>query len=789
VPSPPIPSPGVPGPGFLPRAAHSRATEDARFENAAQESAPHLRLAIGRDGLGIELAAPVSLECLAITELAIAIPKIRFPLDVSGGVSRFRNRRGQLRRLAVELTASSLQKWLAPKLRGLLGAGTPSLWLSVRPAGATVGVVDPSARGAAPRVLAFEVALDAHDDDLWLWVHTARGAGLAGPPMELAMRVLHAALGKVATREGAGFALRGASRTLSFALLPDAGARAPDASEMRWAGLSALDDTWLLFADDVGAPAAATAEAARAHETARIARASDDALFANDLDGARALAVAALERAPRHRELCRRIAEIDRVAGGRGEAALATMVEAERELGDRDGLLVSELLVEVGDLDAAVASLVRVGETEAVGPLAARAFERAADLTSDPHDALVWLDMALARAPALAHIRESRLVRRIAAGRLEDALADAEHLEAQASGAKDRHAVWRWAGQAWQDAGLTAQAAPLYERALRFDPDDPDAFAGLGMALVASDRAPRGTALLAHAVALAEARGDATPHIVLALAVALAEAMDDRPAAIARVRSIPTDAKEALCARGLEGRWRGELGDLAGASFAFARMRELADVLVDAPPDAPRSPAVDLLVEAAAFETKQRDDLLAAQRHLACALRLAPHDPAAGEAYRDVGHRIVGRAPPSYDPAYVARKEEPAPAKPPPATKLDLWLSPDDVPSAQGQGDEPSPFDEAEDAARVEELTRILQANPTDDRVVDELSDRLLRLGRSHELLALLSARLEDAPPERRAALVPKQREVLARLEREALEAGRENEASLFKDARSMLED
>jgi hypothetical protein len=184
-------------------------------------------------------------------------------------------------------------------------------------------------------------------------------------------------------------------------------------------------------------------------------------------------------------------------------------------------------------------------------------------------------------------------------------------------------------------------------------------------------------------------------------------------------------------------------------------MREIADVLVDGPTDAPREAAVALLVEAADFEANRREDLFAAQRHLACALRLSPHDPTAEDSYRDIGRRIVGRAPPSRE---------------------------------SRESSDPH-VDEAEDAARVEELTRILHAHPMDDRIIDELSDRLLRLGRSHELLALLSARLEDAPPERRSALVPKQREVLSRLEREAREAGRAIEASLFRDTLAMLED
>jgi hypothetical protein len=52
------------------------------------------------------------------------------------------------------------------------------------------------------------------------------------------------------------------------------------------------------------------------------------------------------------------------------------------------------------------------------------------------------------------------------------------------------------------------------------------------------------------------------------------------------------------------------------------------------------------------------------------------------------------------------------------------------------------------------------------------------------DLLALLSARLEDAPPDRREELMPKHREVLASLEEEARANGREAEADLFKMAR-----
>src|SRR6185369_10574594 len=48
----------------------------------------------------------------------------------------------------------------------------------------------------------------------------------------------------------------------------------------------------------------------------------------------------------------------------------------------------------------------------------------------------------------------------------------------------------------------------------------------------------------------------------------------------------------------------------------------------------------------------------------------------------------------------------------------------------------------AEDEALAEQLTRKLQADPTDDAVADELIAVLMKLGRSHEVFALISARV-----------------------------------------------
>jgi hypothetical protein len=91
--------------------------------------------------------------------------------------------------------------------------------------------------------------------------------------------------------------------------------------------------------------------------------------------------------------------------------------------------------------------------------------------------------------------------------------------------------------------------------------------------------------------------------------------------------------------------------------------------------------------------------------------------------------------------------------------------------------------EDAQAAARVEELTRKLHGDPRDDEAADELASLLELLGRGHELLALLCGRLEDATPERWAVLAPQTRAVLARLAAQAEAKGRLEEAALYREA------
>jgi tetratricopeptide (TPR) repeat protein len=723
-------------------------------------SAVALRLAIGKDGLGLELARPTPLGCLDVTELFVRLPSVRFPFDVTGGVAKFRHRRGVLDRASVELDARRTARWAEPKLRGLLGTGPCEMTLSLRAFGATVTLVDTSTERV--RALAFDLALLARPE-LTVIVHSARGANLPHPATQSAIRAVHRLFGDRARREGAMFVVPKAAEALARAILPDAGVRAPLGDTLVLSGSGESDGVLVLSWTHAESVAAEANTATLSAEAARILRASDDARVAEDFERARKLDVAALERAPRHPDIARRIAEVDAFVGGRAEAAIATLRSVDR--GATFGQLLGDLLAETGDRPGAIAALLREAEREPSGPLAALLYARASALCTDPVDVLAWLDRAVARAPRLIAIRWERAERRLVQGRLSDARADIEELEALTSGLHERFLVLRRAAELYRARGLTNDAAFFFERALLYRPDDPEAVAGLGTALAAEGRPARGAALIARAIEHAEslehppktfAAPSSTSWMRLELARVLALQLGDKPAAIARLREIPDEAPHAIEARGLEGQLRSELGDVAGASLAFARLRERAE----------REPsAVRWLLEAAAFELLRHEPVLA-QAHLAVALAIAPGNADVEARYRDVSQQVArpfstetARAPaPSPAPAILS--DEPAPKSPEPL---------------------PSP---EEDEARVEALTRALQGDPTNDAIADELTTRLTRLGRTMELFALLSARLEDAPPERRHELLPHHRAVLERLEAEAREAGRNDEADLFRMAR-----
>lgn len=578
--------------------------------------------------LGLELYEPVELGPLRVRGLSISLPGLKFPLDLSGGVPKFRHRRGELEHLVFELDRERLERWLAPRVTGILqeGTRTPTVWVSEQ--GIGVGLVGET------QALAFELLWVPEHGDACFVVANARGVGLELPPIGLALRVVDTALGRLIEREGRFVRIPRVGERVGRLLLPAVGARAPSATKVRFARFVAeetraevtLDSS--LPIDEIGIAAA------RARELSLLTRDADDALARGDTERARLGYVNALEQAPRHPEIVRTIAEIDAQIDGRAEAALGLIVESVPAT--HAGLVGAELLSRTGDVTGARQAIEHAVRGERFAPLAALMWLRLAELEPEAPARFRALDRAVAQAPGLRAPRWARFEARVHRGDLAGALADAEHLEASERGARARHRVCKDCGRRLLEAGYVREAGRVFERALRYLPDDAAATAGLARALHLAGRTKRALALFERASALAARSGEPDADTLLDLAKILADEARDLPQAIARAREVSAASPRLVEARYLEGVWRARLGDRVGAALAFGRMREAIDLAAQAQQD-----WIEWLVEAAENAIGVDADPAQAERHLASALRLAPDNAELARRYREVAARLA----------------------------------------------------------------------------------------------------------------------------------------------------
>lgn len=729
-----------------------------------------LCLSIGPAGVGLALAAPVALGPIGVRELEVGLPGLSFPLDVSGGVHRFRHRRGELRKVSLAGNLAELAKASALALRGLLDAGVPDVRLASVAERLRVTVASLSAAlDHAPRVLVFEITCRVEDDSVELIATEARGANLPAPAQRLAGEALARSLGRAFTRAGSVFRLRGLAARIAATLLPEAGARAPRPSLMGPASLQ-LDSVEFKLSMRSGRGFVGSERALRAAEAARLAERCDTRVAAGELDDGRDALLEALGAAPKHAALLSRLLELDAFDPARTDAALATLRELDAVASPHLGDLPTRLLVGRGSLEAARARAVREAEREPDATLRAALRVQAAELAPGTLSSLSHLDEATCDAPDRAYVRRARLACALAANQPDEAEADAAFLEAMLRGPAAKCAALLDVGAAFMAHGHTRQAATFFEAALRYVPDEPSALAGLGSALALAGDAARAATLLARAARVAPSPAEAA-KACLALARLLETALGDLPAAAARAAEIPRGTPEAPLGHLVEARCRAALGDAVGASLALGRLRDEVGLIAPAE-------LLPALLEALRLETEVLQSPLAALRTLELGLTLLPSAPALLALERALGRDAAlpedlvddddDRSAPTAlgsDHAHEIPRSAPA-----------LRVSLEDDPDEHVLG------------ARVETLIEKLRADPTCDAVVDELAELLSTLGRSMELLALLSARLDDAPEARRPALLGHQREVLTRLEREAREAGRGEEASLFAMSLDALE-
>jgi tetratricopeptide (TPR) repeat protein len=594
--------------------------------------------------------------------------------------------------------------------------------------------------------------------------------------------------GEVARRGGSFVSVADAPAQVSRRVLPAAGARAPASGEVRWGSLETDPTGWRLTCDAALAPPLLDEWAVREIELGALTEEADDRLAEGDHEGARSRYLALLERSPRDPDLARRIADLDRATGVRDEAGLSTLRETMplREA----GLLAAELLERTGARARARSAYEAAAEQEPHGALAALALLTAARIAPDDEREVrrALIDKAVARAPALGAARWLRIDSKLEQGDLAGAIADAEHLEAAARGAHARHDTWRRLGEALLERGHAADAVTAFERSLRYSPDSPAAVAGLSRSLYRAGRKGRALDLSARAVELSAAEEHPSYAVVLGHARALAEWARDLPHAVAHLRSIPVGVAEAPEARALEGRYRAELGDKAGASLAFAAMREAIEAAFPVerePGRRPSDPAstsnarrtAAWLRQAAAFEREAQGDPRAAQLHLALALHFLPRDASLLHAFREVCAEARAPMPVKQPIAMIAA---------PKASSLDGQSRATNGGSATNGESRGSEAD-GSDEQRAETLADRLRADPGNHALVLELTVVLERLGRDFELFAVLAAAIEDSMPPARDDLLPRQRAVLARLIARAESDGRTSEAALYRDALGAL--
>ncbi len=736
-----------------------------RGEPHGEVSPIPLRLIATRGGVGIELYQPQAFGPLSLVELSWLLPGLSFPLDLSGGVREFRHRRGEVVRAVVQLEREALARWLRSRLSRTLGGleGEPSVWTV--PAGLAVGVC--GAEGA----VAFELLWAPAGERARFVISEPRVAGrLAGPAIAHAFAIVDSALGKLGVRRGRIIDLGPVLVTLTRGFLPALGVRVPTATQVWFSPPVAEDAIVSVVAERNPQRMELQPEALRALEFAELVVAGDEALVSGDPDAARAEYMTALEAAPRHPELCRTIASIDKDFEERSEAALGLLVEALPATAF--GLVGAELLSRVGDEQGAEVAIRQAAQRERYAPLAALLWCRLSELSSEMPRKVAALDHALAVSPASKPARWARFALRLTQGDLNGAVADAEHLEAATKGSAGKHLAIITAAKTMQAQGYVHPARRLFERALRYLPKDAEATLGLAQCFLADGGERRALSLLRRAAELTAAEGPVYSLIQLELGKLLARSGKDLPQAIARVRRVSVPGPLLVEARALEGRWRARLGDLSGASIAFGKLA--AAVEMTARPDEQYAP---LLLEAAQF-SREQGDVRSAERQLSLALSVAPNHPKVLAGYREVAAQLAATKQDAAD-------DEAVPATTQALAEPTVFVSAAErAPLAEAEASEPEPVQVAEDEFETDalELSQQLMAGARlTDHDFGRLEKALSALHREAELHALLWARFEDADDTVRGELRPRLVRVLHRLAEQARYGDAAGDAELYE--------
>ena len=176
---PPASSPSLP-----PEAPDAEPLPSSAPAVLAEDQRVPLRLTASRGALGLELYEQVEIGPVSVTRLALTLPGLRFPIDLSGGVPKFRHRRGELELVALSLDLSTLEGWATRRSSAEFGDLQRPLCLWPLANGLGVGLV------AAGKALAFDLLWAPDQGDARFVVASARGVGLGTPALAVALRIV-----------------------------------------------------------------------------------------------------------------------------------------------------------------------------------------------------------------------------------------------------------------------------------------------------------------------------------------------------------------------------------------------------------------------------------------------------------------------------------------------------------------------------------------------------------------------------------------------------------------------
>ncbi len=483
------------------------------FDELERRPALPLRLGLSRGGLGVELNHPLQVGPVSVEQFEWSLPGLDYPLDLSGGVKQFLDRRGLFERAVVRLRPSELGRALSERAPTLLGE--PATCRIRAFADEAIVAVTLWSDSVA---LVFELVLVSAVDLRWV-IHGARGFGLDRPPLELASFFLREVTEPLAAAASPHFDGRSLScarllDSLSLEFMPGLGCRVPEVEGVQLTALESDRGDLVLSLERHGEPSNVSGLAVRLAGLADALLPGDRALLAGERERARALYLEALEDSPTTPEILFELAQLDAMVGDRTESARLLLERARERLalrGETDDLargddalysaLEAQLFERAGVRERAQELWRRAAEGEGDPVLSALYLERAAELTHDSEEQLELLHHALERAPQLKSPRWKRIGAILQKDdppprALEFARADVEQLHAGAQGSEAKATVLERAAELFGARGHGQIAIAWLRQALVLDPERTSTKVALGQRLLDAGQEARAVDLL-----------------------------------------------------------------------------------------------------------------------------------------------------------------------------------------------------------------------------------------------------------------------------------------------------